>query len=75
METHSAHLVHRLLDNTSDKLAEQRSKLTTFLNEQEEELESFIASHDDTYYEDEDLCPYFGHSLLWNKLVAGEKRK
>jgi len=58
-----ANVVGRMNDNIRDKWVELANEIDEFTKQKLVELEMFIASHNDCFFSDEDVCPCCGKKL------------
>lgn len=55
--------VNRLWDNVKDKSAEIHSEIYNFITEKFDELNTFIGSHDDSFFTNEHICITCGQKV------------
>jgi len=61
--TEYANAVGRMNNNIKDKWVELANEIDDFVKSKLVEMETFIVSHNDCFFSDEDVCPCCGKTL------------
>jgi len=67
--------VGRLNDNVKNKWSEISNEINAFVEKKLTEMEVFIESHNDTFWEDESICPACGCKVdgFSTNIMKGDK--